>query len=99
VNNLVLLHLGGSVELQQLALHPLIIEQFHAVLLVEIDKLDLMVLLLDIIIVICGRIITKFDLVILSNNLALSIVMLLSICLICTGSQIHRFLSEIDRFH
>ena len=80
-------------------MHPLIFEQFHAILLVEIDELNLMVLLLDIIIVTYGRIITKFDLVTLNNNVTLSIVMLLLICLICTGSQIHGFLSEFHRFH
>lgn len=95
---LVLLKLVCPVQLKQLALHPLILQQLHAVLLVEVDQLDLMILLLDIIIVICVRIIYKFDLATLRYS-ALRIVVLLLICLICTGSQIHRLLAEIYRFH
>jgi len=71
-----LLQVISLVELEEFALHPLIFEQLHAILLIEVDNLDLMVLLLDIIIVIYRRrIITKFDLLI--GNVALSIVLLM----------------------
>ena len=90
-----LLHLLGTVYLKQLALHPLVLEELHAVLLIEVDQLDLLVLLLNIIIVAhlvissgSGFIIIYFKLGALKIN-----------CLICTVGQIHRLQTEIEGFH
>ena len=52
MNNLLLLQLLCAVELQQLSLHVLIFQQFHAILLVEVYQLNLLILLLDITIMI-----------------------------------------------
>lgn len=64
VNNLLLLQLTAPIKLQQLPLHPLILQQLHAVLLVEVYELDLLVLLLNVILVRSRLIIYKFGLVI-----------------------------------
>ena len=86
-----LLELLGTVDPEELSLHPLVLQQLHAVLLVETDELNLLVLLLDIIIAvnfIWHAIIIYFKL--LCRKI---------MCLICTVGQIHRLQTEIDILH
>ena len=95
---LILLMLVRLIELHELALHPLVLQQLHAILLVEVDELNLMILLLDIIIVILSHIFAKVDLIAFLDSAFIKVIMYFT-CLICTGSQIHRIFSEIKGFH